>query len=433
MSLRLTKYEQDMLAGKYGAMKQAALKKICRFAEVLDAEELCEVNYSTMFAGGHPYLNACGTEDPAENFSLMNMQSRDVIPLDSFAPTCVCHGCVEAFDPEKTGEMHISEKEREKNERYMEYVMKAGLIRTATCAPYLNGWIPLRGQHFVTTESSNVLLCNSLFGACGSADGIESCFWASICGRTPLYGRHKQENRLGDVRVQVTASLDTHDKWDLLGYVLGIKAPNPSTPVLVGDFSHMDLYKFKYFAASCAVESSLDLVHFVGKTPEALTEEMAFGGKKPLLEITITEEDLEEARSLLCCKEPGSVEYVAVGCPHYSIYEIQKISEMLRGKKVAPGTRLQIWTNRAMKYLAQINGFEKILTDAGAELMTSHCPYGLFEYEDTRNLLLKKNGGAAYGSVKLAANLPAVCDPSIRTYYGNTEKCIEAAVSGTWR
>ena len=433
MSLKLTPYEEEMLAGRYGRMKQKALEKICRFAEVLGAEELCEVEYSTMFAGSHGYLEACGKEDPAENFSVMNMQSREVIPLESFATTCVCHGCVEPFDPEKTAELGISEEARIKNERYMDYVMKAGLIRTASCAPYLNGWIPLRGQHFVTTESSNVLLCNSLFGAMGSADGIESCFWASICGRTPLYGRHKAENRLGNVRVVVQANLDTADKWDLLGYVLGVKAPKSCTPVLVGDFRHMDLYKFKFFAASCAVESDLDLVHFAGRTPEAPTEEMAFGGKEPLLEMTITEDDLEKARRFICCQEPGSVEYIALGCPHFSIYEIQQAAEMLRGKKLAPGVRLNIWTNRAIKYLAQINGLEAILQEAGAELMTSHCPYGIFEFEETRSLLLKKNGGAAYGSVKLAANLPAVYDSSIRTYYGSTEQCIRAALTGTWR
>ena len=433
MSLKLTDYEKDMLSGKYGEMKRAALEKICRFAEVLNVKELCEVEYSTVFAGSHSYLNACGSEDPAENFSIMNLQSKDVIRLESFAPTCVVHGCVEPFDPEKTASVGISDEEQAKNERFMDYVMKAGLIRTASCAPYLNGWIPLKGQHFVTTESSNVLLCNSLFGAMGSADGLESCFWASICGRTPKYGRHDPANRLGDVRVKVEAELDTAEKWDLLGFVLAKKAPKASTPVMIGDFSHMDLYKFKYFCASCAVESDLDLVHVLGKTPEALTEEMAFGGKEPVAEIVITEADLSEAREFLCCQTPGSVEYIAIGCPHFSIYEIQKVAEMLKGRKLSPGVRLHIWTNRAMKHLADINGYDAIISEAGAELMTSHCPYGIFEYKGARELLLKKNGGAAYGSVKLAANLPAVYDPSIRTYYGSTEKCIEAALKGYWR
>ena len=433
MIVKLTEYEKDMLLGKYGEMKKAAMEKICRFAEVLGVEELCEVDYSTVFAGAHPYLDVCGSDDPAENFSIMNIRSSDVIPLDSFAPTCVCHGCVEPFDPEKTDEIGLPRKYQEKNERFMEYVMKAGLIRTASCAPYLNGWIPLKGQHFVTTESSNVLLCNSLFGAMGSADGLESCFWASICGRTPKYGRHLSENRLGNVRVTVEAELDTPVKWDLLGYVLGLRAPKASTPVMVGDFSHMDLYKFKYFCASCAVESDRDLVHFVGKTPEAATEEMAFGGKPPVSEFTITEKDLAEAREFLCCQTPGSVEYIAIGCPHFSIYEIQKVAEILKGKRVAPGVHMHIWTNRGMKALAVINGYDAVISEAGAELMTSHCPYGLFEYEEARDFLLKKNGGAAYASIKLAANLPGIYDASIRTYYGSIEKCIEAATLGYWR
>ena len=43
MALRLTPYEQEMLDGEHGPIKQIAMKRIVKYAEVLGAEELAEV------------------------------------------------------------------------------------------------------------------------------------------------------------------------------------------------------------------------------------------------------------------------------------------------------------------------------------------------------------------------------------------------------
>ena len=434
--MNLTPYEQEMLAGKYGPVKQKALENICLYAKALNVDELCEVSFSTMFIGAHGYLEACGKEDPMENFAVMNaMEANDGQPLqlDSFCKDCVCHTCVEAFDPEKAERLGISREAWAKNEAYVKYCMDAGAIRTASCAPYLNGWIPLRGQHFVTTESSNVLLCNSLFGACGNPNGIEAVFWASLCGRVPKYGKHIPENRLGTCLVQIDTPVETLEEWDLLGYIIGKKAPQSSVPVMTGQLVKPDLYKFKQFAAACAVVSDIDMVHVVGLTPEAITQEMAFGGKEPRAVLNITADDFTWARKQLCCEDPGAVHYVTLGCPHASIYEIQQIAEYLRGKHVAPGVHLHIWTNYAIRELAKLNGFAKIIDDAGADLMAAHCPYGIFEFPEVRDALLPAGGGLVADSIKQATDLPAMCAPGVRTYFGDRERCIDAAVSGYWR
>lgn len=433
IKVKLSAYEQDMLDGKYGKVKQKALDNICKYAAALNVDELCEVSYSTMYVGAHKYLESCGIEDPAENFSSMNLCSEETLALDSFCKSCVCHTCVEAFDPMKTKELEIPEAAREKNEAYVRYCMDAGVIRTASCAPYLNGWIPLRGQHFVTTESSNVLLCNSLFGACGNPDGIEASFWASLCGRIPKYGKHDPKNRIGTCLVEVETPVETTEEWDVLGYIIGKKAPKSSVPVMTGQLIRPNLYKFKEFAASCAVVSDIDMVHIIGLTPEAATYEMAFGGTEPKDRLTVTADDFRWARKQLCCAQEGPVNYVTLGCPHESIYEIQQIAEYLKGKKVAPGVHLHIWTNYAMRELAKLNGFEQIIHDAGAELMAGHCPYGIFEFEHVQELLLPEGGGLAADSAKIVVDLPAMCKPGVRTYYGDSYRCIDAAVNGFWR
>lgn len=56
----------------------------------------------------------------------------------------------------------------------MEITKNAGVSIVNSCTPYYVGWIPLKDEHFVTTESSNVVISNSKFSTCGNADGIEA-------------------------------------------------------------------------------------------------------------------------------------------------------------------------------------------------------------------------------------------------------------------
>jgi len=57
----------------------------------------------------------------------------------------------------------------------------------------------------------------------GNADGIEAAFWSAICGRTPRWGNHVLENRVGTHLVQVETSIEDMLAWDLLGKAIGSK------------------------------------------------------------------------------------------------------------------------------------------------------------------------------------------------------------------
>ena len=65
--------------------------------------------------------------------------------------------------------------------------------------------------------------------------------------------------------------------------------------------------------------------------------------------------------------------------------------------------------------------------------MAAHCPYGIFEFPEVRDALLPAGGGLVADSIKQATDLPAMCAPGVRTYFGDRERCIDAAVSGYWR
>ena len=45
--VRLSAYENSLLEGKEGRLKQVCLENILRYAEILGAEELCEITKAT--------------------------------------------------------------------------------------------------------------------------------------------------------------------------------------------------------------------------------------------------------------------------------------------------------------------------------------------------------------------------------------------------
>ena len=167
----------------------------------------------------------------------------------------------------------------EKNSYYLDEARKAGVSIAGTCSPYLTGWIPIKGEHFVTTESSMTTIGNSVWGACCNADGIEAAFWSAICGRTPEWGFHVAANRYGTHLIHIEADLAAEKDWELLGRVLGrLLPPTGSTPVIVGNFHDVDFVKLKVFLVAMSISSNCRMCHIVGITPEAPTVEAAFAG-----------------------------------------------------------------------------------------------------------------------------------------------------------
>jgi predicted aconitase len=113
-----------------------------------------------------------------------------------------------------------------------------------------------------------------------------------------------------------------------------------------------------------------------------------------------------------------------LGCPHYTIEQIWEACRLLEGKRVHGNTSLWIFTPRATKALADQNGYTKIIADAGGVLMTDTC-------SAMGRLLPKGAKVAAVDSAKQAHYLPAIM--GVQCWFGSTEDCIEAAVTGKWR
>ncbi len=424
--LALTGEEQAILQGVEGPLRQLALKNIVRYGEILGAKELCPVTKATVFCGAHNYLKVLDSTDETEIFSKMNLLSGDnIVAFDQIDCNCYAQSCVSVCDRAEYAALGQSEALFAKNQRFLDMAQQAGVIVTGSCSPYLTGWLPVRGEHFVTTESSVTILGNSLWGACGNSDGIEAAFWSAICGRTPKWGKHLPENRFGTHLYRVTAKPQTITDWELMGRAIGKQLPSGAVPVVVGDFGFVDFNRIRYFMTTCSISSNCELCHLVGITPDAPTIEAAFGGHPCLGETTITQQDLAEAYASYCSPGEGSVDLVSLGCPHYDIHQIQQAAAYLKGKKVAPGVTLMLWTAYPIKHMADVNGYTAIIEEAGGHIYTGTCPTTIGA------CLLGNRQAIVMDSLKQIKSVHNEVDSPV--YYGDMQHCLDAAVHGCWK
>ena len=429
--VKLTDYEQKMLNGEMGPFKQRAIQKIVDYANALGAEELCTVTKATVYFGYHPYLDAVNSDDYNEVFSKMVLceHSGKVYQLDQFSDECFAQTCVGPCDHFCHDEINISQEVFDKNRRFLDLTRDAGVSIAGSCTPYLSGWIPLRGEHFVSTESSNILFGNSVYGACANADGLEASAWSAICGRTPLWGNHILENRYATHVIEVQCKSDTPLDWDIMGHALGrLLTDGNERPVLTGNFRHPDINRLKKFFSALATTSGCELCHIVGCTAEAPTLEAALAGHEPKRTIVLTQEEYDKSLASVCDEGSADVQMVVLGCPHYTLEEIRNVARMLKGKKVAPGVSLQIWTDMTMQHLAEVNGYAQTIRDAGAHLLNSACPMvcGRTAYD------IVTTGFVADGAKQAHYVHTDLNSKNCKVFYGDTARCVEAAIKGRW-
>jgi cis-L-3-hydroxyproline dehydratase len=422
--MKLTPYEESVLNGLHGRLVQVALENIIRYADVLGATELCEVTKATVFCGAHHYLNFCNTDNFHELFTKMNLGKDEIIPFNQTYPNCYTQSCVSPCDQFSFDSLHQSKKYFDKNTSYLEECRKAGVTIAGSCAPYLTGWLPVKGEHFVTTESGVTAIGNSLWGAMGNSDGIEAAFWSSICGRTPLWGNHIEENRKATHHVVVEANIDHLIEWDLLGKAVGMKLPSSSIPVVDGHFKSVNFTKLAQFFTTILMSSNCELCHVSGITPEARDVSDAFKGSPSHGDWVVTNKDLQYAYDLMCDEGAQSVDFVSLGCPHYNIDLIKKAAEYIEGKKINPNVHFMIWTVYPIKAMADLNGYTRIIEEAGGKIYTSSCP------TTVGNIFLDHYSGFVFDSYKQARSVKSDTDKPV--FYGDMKTCIDVAVSGRW-
>ena len=423
--MKLKPDEQEMLEGKQGHAVQRAMELLVKYGDALGAETFCDTrNVCGTMSNTTPFLNKILGDFKSYDhmMSELNFDCNDVYDI----PTVRCFSCQleHGLDPDTYEIQGISREKFEINakDEAVEKKMHVNLI--CTCARYREGNVPVFGEHCAWMESSAVVYINSVIGARTNCEGRESAAASMLTGKTPYWGLHMPENRLGDYLVNVDYPVESVRDWGLLGYYGGWVA-GEKIPVFNNIASRPVLEHFKHCGAAGASSGGTEMYHVVGRTPEARTLEEAFGSKKPVETVRF---GLEEARKMYerlnSTAKSDEVDFVMLGCPHYSLKQLWQVATKLEGKKIKDSVAMWIFIPRALKEVADRNGYTKRIEDAGAVLMADTCPA-------LGRLLPKGATHMATDSVKQGHYVPAIF--GIGSSFGSMDDCIDAAVTGRWR
>jgi predicted aconitase len=423
--MNLTDHEKSMLDGREGLAKQKAMELLVRYGEALGAERFVDTNNIAGVPGSSSLFVRDYYKDRGNSyeaiFSLFDLDSDEIVPVPKVTSySCHLQG---GMDPVLWNEQGMS---REAFEHFREdeaQVAAHGIQLLKTCTPYLAGNVPVKGEHCAWMESSAVVFCNSVIGARTNTEGRESTSAAMLTGKIPDWGFHRDDFRFATHHIVVEVPVDDVFNWGMLGYFVGY-AVEENIPAITGPVTNASLIRHKHFGAAAASSGGVEMYHIVGSTPEAPTIEAAFGGREPIETIRYGEAERRRIYELLNAQGTNpNVDYVMLGCPHASIEQIWEVATLLDGKKIHEGCALWLFTSRAVKTVADANGYTDIIRAAGGVVMTDVC-------SAIARTMPKGTNVVALDSAKQAHYLPAMM--GVEAWFGTTRDCINAALTGRW-
>lgn len=405
----LTDEEKRILAGSEGEAPKMAMEILQKIGEINGAERLIPIQSVHLVL--HAYKSAFDAGVDAA-VKIAEMGGKFAVPttIDPYG-----------MDAENWRDARTPEHYAKQQIRLEEAVMKMGVIPVWTCTPYYGFNVPRFGDDLAWSESSAVAYANTVIGARTNRQTAIVDIFCAILGKTPETGMHIQENRYGEILINLDVDRELKSwEYPALGYLLGKKLGSRIGVVkgMKGKPKHEDL---KSLCAAAAASGSVTLLHIVGVTPEARTLEEAFGPKKPIDEFSVTADDLMNTRDSLRTYKGEEIDFIALGCPQYSINEIINVHKLLNGRKVHPGTHFWIYANSYAIDLAEQMGIRKSLEEAGVVIRAETCmvisPIANWNFKT----MMTDSGKCSYYG-------PAECDTEI--IFASVDECVEAAVSG---
>lgn len=348
--MHLTKEEEKMRSGEYGEVVERSLRLLVRLGEIYNADSLIPVG-SVQVAG----VSYKSIGDPGLEFleDLVSKGAKVRVTTTLNPP---------GMDLVDWKDQGLPEDFPGKQLRIMDAFEKMGIMITATCTPYLVGNLPRFREHIAWSESSAVSFANSVIGARTNREGGPSALAAAMCGVTPNYGLHLDENRRPNFLVKVESELKTNSDFGALGYHVG-KIVKDKVPYFQG-IKNADVDRLKSLGAAMAASGAVALYHVEGQTPEASLMDVA-----GLEKIGVGDLELREAYEKLNTGRDPDI--IILGCPHASLKEIAELACKVEGKRL----RKPLWicTSRVTKDAATRMGFTKIIEKAGAKVVADTC------------------------------------------------------------
>jgi predicted aconitase len=410
----LSDEEKRMHEGECGPGPQRAMELLLKYGDSFDAEKLAPITY------GHIGYDMC----PEKFWDLMT---------EGLGRTPYRVTTHPSYFPEvwKKWGLSLADNWAAEHERKLKRFLELGWLRTETCAEYLLGIMPAKGDIVSMGGSCMQVANNSLFGARVDRMGILVSLAAAVCGRTPLMGLLLPENRYADHIVELE-DLDVSDwaiaHYHCLGYYVGAQVPGFKPVAVNGLPSKLSLDFARALVISMPTSGSVTLGHVVGTTPEAPTLEAALGGKKPEHVIRVGKREMTQTWEQLNVWDDDTVEHVAFGCPHATIDEIGRIAALLEGKTLR--TSLLIGASAPVEALARRQGWAGIIEEAGGYFQPV-CPS--INNPFTRRDIAgdKQVKSVATDSARSAHYLARVS--GVKVFFGTEEECVNAALTGKWK
>lgn len=352
--MNLTSYQQELLDGAHGKGKAMAMRIQTVVGEAFGARELVPVTRA------HVALSA----QEADTWFASKL-------LDAGAVCAVSPTVNPGYDLSFfTARGLVDEVGSALMRRTHEVYRALGATLTYSCTPYLFENIPRYGEIAAFSETSATVYVNSVLGARTHRESSASALCAAVTGFTPLYGMLLPQNRRATVLVDVRARVETPFDYALLG----LTAPKlgGGVPVFTGLAPHMTTESLITLGTQLNVAGVCDLYHIVGVTPDARDVCDALGGAAPERTVTVTDEDLEAARRAWSPhRKDEPLEFVMLGCPHYTWRQVCELSALLEGRRA----KAAVWvlTSSAVLELATRTGLTARLTELGCTLVAGTC------------------------------------------------------------
>jgi predicted aconitase len=414
MPITLTKHDRQMLDGEHGDAARLAMSILVRMAEVYGAAEMMDV--TQVHIDGCGFLGEAGLEF-AETLAARGGKVS--------VPTTLNMG---PLDLQNWRQFGVPEEFAAKAIRQAKAYTDMGCIPTWTCAPYQGYLTPRFGQQIAWAESNAIVYANSVLGARTDwyGDYIDIC--AAITGRVPKHGLHLKCNRKGQVLLRLVdiepAVLREDTFYPILGHLLGSLVQD-EIPVIEGLPVGATDDQLKALGAAAASSGAVALFHAIGVTPEANTMDEAFQGDTPERVIDIHLSDLLAARSDLSTAKGGArLDWVVLGCPHFSFAEFRRLARLIEEVKpesLHPNVTFLVVSNQTSYALLLRSGFSDVLTDFGVRITLDTCIFHSPIVRPDAKVIMTDSGKCAYY---------APGELGLQVAFGSVADCVRSAVKG---
>ncbi|MBW8446537.1 MAG: aconitase family protein [Arenimonas sp.] len=301
--------------------------------------------------------------------------------------------------------------------------LRMGARPTFTCAPYQLDGAPVEGETIAWAESNAVVYANSVLGArtMKYPDFLDICI--ALTGRAPEAGCHLDENRKARLVIAVEAMDGRDDSfWPLLGYRVGMLAPNAIPAVTGLEQAHPTPDDLKAFGAAFATTSAAPMFHIVGVTPEAPSLSAATGGKA-FQTLRVTRRDLADDWHHFNPTTGEAIDMVALGNPHFSVEECRTLARLCGGRSKRDSVAVTVTLSRATHARIVEAGIAATLEAFGITFVRDACWCTVMQpiVPPAACTILTNSGKYAhYG--------PGLSGKAVR--FASLSDCVEAAVTG---